>query len=119
MHTRRKDTLALSYNSLDAGTSSVLGNGWSGTFQRHLVGAQTTYVSVIYGDGTALRYTFNFNPSGWLTPPSGASNSLQFHQANGTYTETQPDGVAYQYSGGNLQYVKSLNGVIPPKSLAA
>src|SRR5260370_25374247 len=71
-------------------------------YNRSVKEREAAAVQITTGEGIA--YTYIKPGSVWI-PPAGAQNSLQ--QTSSGWTETQPDGLAYQYApAGGLQYIK-------------
>src|SRR5439155_22764428 len=102
--------LLFTYNSELAGTTAEFGNGWNNNFKRSATEVSSTAANGKTGTGITYSYTSKDATTGYYTPPGEAKNSLK-QEANGTFTETQPDGTGYRYdTTGKLQYVSNPAG---------
>ena len=93
---------SLSYNSLNSGTGTEIGNGWSHTFRRSVVGGRLVVAVVTWGSGQSYTYQAMRGTGGAFlipAPGSAAVNSLFASTGFTTYIETQPDGTAFKYLG--------------------
>src|SRR5579859_1334635 len=98
----------LTYNSLSP-VSSSFGTGWTEAYQSKLVaGTGASIVTITDAAGGVARYS---NPSsGQYQPPAGNSSSL-VKNADGSYTQTQPDGLQLRFnSSGQLTRQQSASG---------
>jgi RHS repeat-associated protein len=103
------------YNSLiPNGNPNIFGIHWTNLFQQSLSLTPTGNVTVMTGSGSVLMYTQKDN-NGRFAPPRGVQNSL-VQNADGTYTETQVDGLALHYASSGapiaLRYIKNRAGAI-------
>jgi hypothetical protein len=93
-------TADLYYNSLSPSVTSAFGFGWTNLFQRKLTNISSTSVTLSNGTGSVLSYTGKDSNSRYLPPP-GAQNAL-VKNADGTWTETQVDGLALHYNASGV-----------------
>jgi RHS repeat-associated protein len=103
------------YNSLiPNGNPNIFGIHWTNLFQQSLSLTPTGNVTVMTGSGSVLLYT-NKDANGRFLPPNGGQNSL-VQNADGSYTETQVDGLALHYATSGspiaLRYIKNRAGAI-------
>jgi len=101
-------TPVFTYNSLASVANSPFGNGWVMLFLQSVNGSTTSGSSAVVtkGTGTSFTYTNRNAGTGVYTAPPNAINKL-VGNANGTWTETQPDGLMLNYnSSGKLATLK-------------
>ena len=77
-----------------------MGNGWSHTFRRQITGGFPSG-TLITGSGQTITYTGPRVGGAFMTPAAGSGvvNKLFAQTGYSAYTETQPDGTAFNYSG--------------------
>jgi RHS repeat-associated protein len=89
----------LTYHS-DSLAAESFGKGWSGLFAAEVVGPYTsggqTLAAVYRGDGSVLIYQMNADGD-YLSVNSVAGANLLAHNANGSWTETQDNGLSFFY----------------------
>jgi RHS repeat-associated protein len=104
----------LVYNSHLAGTASEFGNGWGNQWKQSLANPHGRDPQVTKGSGYYGRYAGPLHGTAGTTlvPQGGLVNSL-LQSSDGTYTETQPDGLKLKYnSSGTLSRLTSPAGDI-------
>jgi hypothetical protein len=103
--------MVFTYNSLPQGAGAVgMSADWSMLFYQSVAAAGSTTAVVNNGVGVSFTYT-NKNASGVYTAPPGALNKL-VQNANGTWTETAPDGTLMNYNtGGHLATIAKSSNV--------
>jgi RHS repeat-associated protein len=89
----------LTYHS-DSLAAESFGKGWSGLFAAEVVGPYTsggqTFATVYRGDGSVLIYQMNAGGD-YVSVNSVAGANLLAHNANGSWTETQDNGLSFFY----------------------
>ena len=91
----------LSFSSTNVATVSEIGNGWTHTFKRQVVGGCPTVAQVYTGTGQVYAYGGPRGGNAYFTPGPGSTavNSLFAQSACAGFTETQPDGTTFTYRG--------------------
>lgn len=99
--------LARTYNSLDAGSAGMFGNGWSSPYDAHLELDGSGNATVIQGNGAQVKYA---HTSIGFTPDSRVTATL-IANSDGTYTFTTGKRLSYTFdSSGKLTSISDLNG---------
>ena len=101
-------TEALTYNSKFGG-SGPFGWGWSSRFDQKLTDVSDTEAKITKADGTVTRFVDKNASNEYL--PLGLVVSSLTKNANGTWTETQPNGFQIHYdTGGNVSRFENSTG---------
>ena len=85
----------LAYNSQAPGYSKF-GWGWSLVPKQTLTSLTAATVNIIEGTGTSLRYRLRDPATNLYLGPGGGNDALQLN-ADGSWTQTQPDGFWLHY----------------------
>ena len=103
-------TAVLVYNS-QTPQNSEFGWGWS-LVPKHTVTSLTgSSVCLQEGTGTARRYSGRDPTTNYYQGPGGHNDALQFNPADGTWTQTQPDGFQVHYNAvGRADYLTAALG---------
>lgn len=97
-------TPVLTYNSTSP-TASEFGTGFS-AFPKQTLATTTNGVDVTDATGTVLHYTDKDSSGRYRVP--GSTNDTMVKNADGTWTQTQPDGFQVRYdSTGKIKYGSS------------
>ena len=102
----------LTYHS-DSLAAGAFGKGWSGLFAAKVVGPYSyggeNYATVYRGDGSVLVYEESF---GVYFPTGAFSSSNQLTQnANGSWTETQGNGLSFVYQHATANFLTRIVGI--------
>jgi len=99
---------SLTYNSVSA-KAGEFGYGWTSLFNQQVTAIDAATANVTKGTGTVLLYT-DKNGSGQYRAPGGVLNAL-VKNGDGTWTETQPNGMQLRYdTTGLLSGMQSVAG---------
>ena len=101
--------LTRTYNDLSASTAGMFGNGWSSSYDQHLIlGGRDGSILVALGDGSQM--IAEPNGSGGFTLPSSTDDTLTVN-GDGTYTLTERETKFLTFSAsGLLTSIGDLNG---------